>query len=847
MTGYWRRALAAQLHGGRTLFALTVVGVALGIASVLAIQIINRSAIAAFRGSVAALSGDADLSVVPRAATLPESLLVPVRADPAVRQAWPLYEITVAVAGRDNFYLTVYGVDLFAPLRLPWSGAPVDPAEALGTPGWAALTPSLAAELGLRVGDTLAVSSGTRRAALRVGALVDFRRYSPLASRKLVVMDIAQAQHLLGVRGALTQLDLVLEDGARPAAVAARLNARLGTVAEALAPAQRQARAEGLLAAFRLNLSALSLISLVVGFFLVHSSTQAALVRRRVEFGVLRSAGATRRQLLGLIMADVLLLGLGGVAIGLPLGVWVARANVDMVSASITNLYLLNEIERLDVPPLLLAGSAGLGLLAAAAGALGPALDTSRRDVRALLATITLHEKAASRAGPLFLLALAVLAAAFGWYVTLGRALKPSGFVLGIAVLAAVPLAAPWLVQRAAGLFPVRRFGFTFAIRSLAARLQTTSFAIASLAIAVAMMVGVTVMIGSFRQTVALWLEASLRADVYVSTPSWRGAGAEGTMDSAVVATLVRLPGVRAADRFRGFMAWTAPLRGQAEGRRITVGGVDMALPGGEARFPMYAGDAVAAVRAARHGAVIISEPLARKARLGVGDSLPLVTPIGVRLLPIAGISYDYATEVGAAAMDLATLREAYGPGPINSMALYLEPGGDAERVSDAIRARLPGVPLTLRSNQSLKAEAMRVFDQTFAVTGLLQLMALLVAVTGITLTLLILARERAGEMAVCRAAGATRGQVFGVFVGKGLGLAVSGLVGGAAAGGALALVLIYAINRDYFGWTIQVHVPWATLGRAAAAIVTAALLASAYPALRAGATPVTDLSRDDL
>jgi len=169
MMAYWRRALAAQLRGARTLFALTVFGVALGIASVLAIQVINRSAIAAFEGSVAALSGDADLSVVPRAAALPESLLVAVRGDPAVRQLWPLYEITVAVDGRDRFYLTVVGVDLFAPLRLPWreDGAAVSPAAVLGTPGWAAITPALAQELGLAVGDALAVSSGTRRAVLR--------------------------------------------------------------------------------------------------------------------------------------------------------------------------------------------------------------------------------------------------------------------------------------------------------------------------------------------------------------------------------------------------------------------------------------------------------------------------------------------------------------------------------------------------------------------------------------------------------------------------------------------------------------------------------------------------------
>jgi putative ABC transport system permease protein len=840
---YWRRALLAHLRGARTLFALTVLGVALGIASVLAIQIINRSAIAAFKGSVDALSGQADLSLLARQPTMPESLLVAVRADPGVAQAWPLYQVTAALEGRHKFYLDIAGVDLFAPMNVPWSGdtagAPDLPA-ALTVPGWAAITPELAAELRLAPGDNFTVSAGTRRVVLTVGAIVDFKRVAPLASRKLVVLDIAQVQHFLGERGRITSIDVVLADTTQRRAVVERLTRHAGTDADVLAPEQRQARAEGLLAAFRLNLSALSLISLVVGFFLVHSSTQAALVRRRTEFGVLRSTGATRGQVLGLILGEVLLLAAAGIAVGVPLGIWVARQNVAMVSATISNLYLLNEIERLEIPATLLGLASLLGMGAALAGALGPALDTSRRDVRALLAAITLHERAASRALPLLLAAIGLLAAAGGWYATLGRGVKPAGFVLGIAVLGAVPLAAPFLVQQVARLARVRRFGIGFALKSLGVRLQTTSFAVSSLAIAVAMMVGITVMIGSFRDTVALWLESSLRADVYVTPPSWRGTGAEGALDSATVHALATVPGVQAADRLRGFTVWDGE-------RRIALAGVDMALPGGESRFPLLAGDSRTAIAAARAGAVIISEPLSRKAGLVAGDSLRLLTPRGPRSFFIAGVTYDYSTEVGAAALDLATMDAVYGSGPVNSMALYLEPGRDPERAIDEIRARLPGVPLNLRSNRSLKAEALRIFDQTFAVTRLLQVMALLVAVTGITLTLLILARERAAELAVYRASGATRRQVFGIFVAKGLGLAVMGLAGGIAAGAALALILIFAINRDYFGWTIQVAIPWRTLAQGTAAILAAAVFASAYPAVRAGATPIADLSRDDL
>ncbi len=841
MIGYALRSLRAGVRTGRALFALTVLGVALGIASVLSIQIINRSALAAFRGSVQAVSGDADLSVVPRLPALAESLFVRVLADRDVAAAWPLYQVTVAVEGRERFYLDVVGVDLFTAAGVPLTGEPGDIGEALALPGWAAVTPELAAELGLAKGDAVRVTSGSRHARLVVGALVDFRRYTPLASRKLVVMDIAQAQRLLGERGELTQIDVRLVPGADGPAAAARLRSVLGPGVDVLSPEQRERRAEGLMRAFRLNLTALSLISLVVGFFLVHSATQAALVRRRVEFGILRACGATRGQVLGLILGEVAVLGLLGVVIGLPLGALAAKANVDVVSATISNLYLLSEIERLDIPVWLYLLAAALGMLAAAAGALGPALDVARSEVRDLLSSLTLHERTGAAAGTLLAAGCGLLAVVAAWFVTLARQWQPAGFVLAVVLLAAMPLVTPWLVAFTAARPRLRRFGLVYALKSLATRLQTTSFAVASLGIAVAMLVGITVMVGSFRRTVTTWIGGTLQADVYVTTPSWRGAGAQGTLDAPLVAALSAMPGVRAVDRLRGFPAFSGE-------RRLALAGVDFGLPGGEARFPLYAGETVAAFRAVRDsGAVIISEPLARKAGLGVGDVLPLTTPFGERRFRVAGVNFDYSTENGAVAMDLVTLNEAFGPGPLNSVALYLAPGTDPERFIDRVRARFPEAPLNLRSNRGLRTEILRIFDQTFAVTRVLQAMALLVAASGITLTLLILARERLSELALYRALGADRAQIFRFFLGKGLAIGVFGLALGAVGGGALAWVLIFVINRAWFGWTIQLALPWRDLAEAAVTILAAATAASLYPAARASRTPATELSRDDL
>ncbi|HKI94768.1 MAG TPA: FtsX-like permease family protein, partial [Gemmatimonadales bacterium] len=660
------------------------------------------------------------------------------------------------------------------------------------------------------------------------------------AGQRLVLMDIAQAQGLLNAAGGLSQIDLKARPGVHIPALSQRLQRALGPTVDVLTPERRRDRAEGLLAAFRLNLSALSLISLFVGLFLVYSAMQASLVRRRAEFGLLRSLGATRAQVFLLIAAEVVVLGALGVALGLPIGYWVAHANVRMVSATLTNLYLLHEIETLTLSPGLYVLAAVVGVGGALLGALGPALDVSRSDTKTLLAPFTLHEKLRTIARPLFVAGLAILILAGAWYWTLGRGWRPAGFALAVALVIALPLLTPLVVRTVSALAQVRRFGFGYSLRSLGVRLQTTAVAVAALGVAVAMLVGITFMIGSFRSTLDVWVNSTLRADVYITTPSWRGTGTAAALDSNVARRLANVPGVMAVDRLRGFPAYVG-------GRRVALAGVEMGLPGGERRFPLVQGDPATAFRAAQRGAVLISEPLARKTGRWTGDSLPLYTAHGLEHFPISGVYYDYSSENGTVIMDLATLRHAFGPGAINSMALYLAPGADVEHTVDRLKAEFQGVPLVIRSNRTLRRQVFRVFNETFAVTRILQAMGLLIAVCGITLTLLVLARERVSELALYRALGAGRRQIFRIFVGEGLGIGVLGLVLGAVGGILLAGVLIFIINRAYFGWTIQIALPAEALAGQATTILLAAVAASVYPAFKASRVGAGELAREDV
>jgi putative ABC transport system permease protein len=276
----------------------------------------------------------------------------------------------------------------------------------------------------------------------------------------------------------------------------------------------------------------------------------------------------------------------------------------------------------------------------------------------------------------------------------------------------------------------------------------------------------------------------------------------------------------------------------------VPIIGVDMALGRDRGRFSLIEGDPARVHGQALEGAVLIGEPLARRLRLGAGDRIAVA---GGLAFQVAGVYHDYGSEAGSVAMDLDAMARAFGPGPVNSVALYLDPAASAEQVADDLARAMPGTPLVIRSNRELRSQVMRIFDQTFAVTRLLQIMSLLIAVSGITLALLVLARERLSELALYRALGAAPAQIARVFLGKGLALALFGMLLGSVGGVGLAFVLVYLINRAYFGWTIALHPPAADLALQALALLSAAAAASLYPAWKAGRTSAAELSRDDL
>jgi putative ABC transport system permease protein len=859
----WRSALR-NLPRHPWQVGLSLLGVALGVAVVVAVDLANASAGRALTLSTEAVVGRATHQITGGPRGLPDDLYRRLVLEAGVDAAAPVVEDWVTVVPPLPA-LHLLGVDPFA--EAPFRGylqadGGADLRAFLTRPGAAVLAGERARELALAPGDAFTVLAGGRRRRMElVGVLEPADDAAARALANLVLVDVATAQELLGRVGRLDRIDLRLPAGAAGDALLTRVRRLLPPAAEVTPAAARAARTLAMTRAFRVNLAALSLLALLCGVFLIYNTITFSVVQRRTLLGTLRALGVTRREVFALVLGEALLVGAVGTAAGLAGGVVLGQGLVRLVTRTINDLYFVLEVRGLALPPWTLTKGAALGLAATLLAALAPAREATAAPPRAVL-TRSFLESAARRALPRVTAAGLALLVAGAVLLALPAPLA-AGFVGLLAVVLGAALLAPAvtvLLMRvlrrplAAALGPLGRM----AAGGVVATLSRTGVATAALVVAVAVAVGVGAMIGSFRSTVVRWLGAQLRADLYVAA-----AGRPGTpLDPALAARAATLPGVARVDAIRRAEVGSAlgPLRvvavdlGQSRRARaahlVHVGAeLASAQPSRLARtFELREGRPGEAWPRVEAGeAVLVSEPLARRTGLGVGSRLRLRTAAGPRELPVAGVFYDYAYEEGVVVMTLDLYRRLWRDPLLSGFSLHLAPEADPAAVERALRrAAGPDLPLAITPNRELRRRSLEIFDRTFRITGVLRLLAGLVAFIGVLSALMALALERQRELAVLRATGLTRGQVWQLVT------AQTGLLGLAAGllslplGLALAVVMVYVINRRSFGWTIHLDLAPGLFVEPLVLALAAALLAGLYPAWRMARTLPAEALREE-
>jgi putative ABC transport system permease protein len=842
VTGTLLRAGARHLvrHPGQS--ALAVLGIALGVAVVVSVDLAGQSARRALSLSVEAVSGRATHQVTGGPAGLDEDVYRRLRVEAGVRPAAPVVEGHVRALDFSGRTFQLLGLDPlveapFRPyLRRAAFSAPLGFARVVVEPGAVVVTETAARELGLQPGSRLRVQAGGQTHDLAVVAEIDSTGVPGRQALDAVLLtDVATAQEVLGLAGRLSRIDLIVPEGPAGEQLLARLHQALPPGAVVERAAARGAFIDQVSRAFTESLAALSLVALLVGMFLIYNTMTFSVVRRRTEIGRFRALGVTRREVVALVLTEAALVGLVATALGLGLGVGLAQGLLRLVTRTINDLYFVLAVRDVAVEPLVLARGALLGLGATLAASLAPALEAASAPPAWVWTRATLearHRRGLPRAAALGVLVLGAGVGLLGLRNG-GLGAGHAGLftvVLGAALL--TPLATMVLLRAAAP--PARWLGGAVgahAIRGVSASLSRTGVAVAALMVAVAATIGVSVMVASLRATVVRWLTSTVVEDVYVTAPAFLESRYDSTLDPAVVARLGRAPGIAS-------MTTSREVRGGPPGAPTQVLAVELDRLSFH-RFRFVAGDSEAIWAAFQErGAAIVSEAFAYRRGVEAGGTLRLITDRGPRDLPVAGVFLDYRSDQGFVALSRLTYDALWDDRGVSVLGFRVAPGTQLAALMADLRARAgPQQELVVRDNRALVATSIEVFDRTFAVTGVLRLLATGVAFIGVLSALMAVQLERVREVAVLRAQGLTPGQIWTlVTVQTGLMGLCAGLVA-LPVGVMEALVLVHVINRRAFGWTLETELGPEVLGQALLLAVGAAVLAGAWPALRMSRT----------
>lgn len=816
--GEWRA------HPWRTLAAIAAI--ALGVGLGFAIDLINGAAFNEFSAAARSLTGQSDLQVRGAQPLFDEKVYPQLARHDDVVLANPVLDIDVTIPGQRGA-LKVLGIDLFrasalAPdlLGVPSADRPFDTLadDAIF------LSPAAQDWLKVKTGDTLQLQNGTGTVGLRVaGGIVRAR-----PGQRIAVMDIAAAQWRFERLGKLSRIDLKLAAGVSRAAFRRTLATAFPTLL-VTENADQEARSANMSRAYRVNLNVLALVALFTGAFLVFSTQALSVLRRRSQFALLRVIGLTRGLLLRQVLLEGGLLGALGSLVGLVGGYVLAALALRFFGGDLGGGYFpgIRPSVQLNWTTAIIFFILGTGI--ALLGSLAPALEAARAQPAPALKSGSEDVALARLSTPWPALACLLLAALL---TTLPPVFElPLFGYLAVALLLVGGIA---LMPRCAALVftALSRRGQRQPVTMLAlARLANApnqaSIALGGVLSSFSLMVAMAIMVSSFRVSVDDWLVQLLSANLYVRSAA---SGDTGALKPAEQRLISALPGVQRAEFLRTLPLTLAPSRPAV---MLLARPIDAAEPG---RTLPLTDDIIDATRLpAGVLPVWVSEAMLDLYGYRVGQQVTL--PLGANAPPfkVVGVWRDYARQSGAVQIRLADYQRLTGDLDVNDAALFFQPGVSTAQVIAGVRALPFGSAVEFADPGEIRALSLKIFDRSFAVTYLLEVVAIVIGLFGVAATFSAQTLARAKEFGMLRHVGVTRRQILLVLGVEGGLLTGLGIGVGFVLGWVISLVLIFIVNPQSFHWSMQLHMPWIMLGSVASLL----LVSSAATAVVAGSRAV--------
>jgi putative ABC transport system permease protein len=834
---HWFSLRQVRQHPWRA--GTVLIGVALGAAVFASVRIAVHASLDSFSRSMDIVAGSADHTVTRPGGRVAEDLMVHLLRHPSVRAAAPyLATYTRAREGSGRPFLLI-GLDpiLDRPLR-EWQAAQrpgndADWIRLLSEPYTLIAGAALAEAEGWIAGQPIELAHRQGRASFTVLGQLMPKGLGQTESGRMALTDIATFQEFTGTIGTVDRVDLILNPSSQEAFASLTAMLPAGTMLQGPGDAKRSG--QGMIRAYALNLSILSFAALFVGMFLVYSLVALNAASRRRELAILRSLGASSRILFWLFIAEGAFFGLIGWLLALPIGSLLTRFLLEGVSRTVTNLFVRVTVTDMALSPWEIVFSLGVTIGVAVLAAVLPAREAMRIAPKEVMAAFPgrksgkITTRHLALAGLVCVLAVVPLAGMPGY-----KSIPLPGYLATLLLFVGFALMAPWGLQGAGRrLQPILRRQAGLPAHLGAGYIQDsgsrTAVSVGALVTAVALFTALVIMVQSFRHTVEIWVEQTISGDLFVTT---RMAEINRVWEPLPVGVATYLKGLDEVDLVpnRRFTL-------SYEGFPFTLEAMDFAAFGRYGDFFWLEGDSpqLMAPLAAGKG-VIVSEVFANRTGMSVGDRFRTQVQ-GVRLdWPILGIVRDYRTRGGVVFCDLEDLQQRGSGMAWGGVRIFLKDRGAAQgpaidRLQDDLRLRF-GDRLDMLAGRDLRAGVLKIFDETFAITTVLLIIALVVAALGITTTLTVLVLERTRELNTVYAVGGSLGQIRGMILWEAVFMVAVGEIGGLMCGFILSYLLVFVINRQSFGWTFLYGVDWGALAFSLPLIVATALMA-ALPAMR--------------
>jgi putative ABC transport system permease protein len=839
----------------RTIIAIG--GIALGVASMTSIDIVNSNVIRSFEDSINRITGRAVLQITSAEAGFPESMLERVQNVAGVEYAVPVIEANASLADGSQRSIVVLGVDVLQDSNIrdysvtDESADIPDPMLFLARPDSILLTREMAEREGFSIDQKIRVQTVQGLQSFTVRGLLEPAGPAKALGGDIALMDIYAAQLAFGKEGRIDRIDVSIIRGETLDSIRDRIQVALPDGYNIDTPAGRTRQMENFMGRFRKSMDLISFMALFVGMYLIYNTVSISIVQRRREIGILRALGTTRSQIIGLFLAETVAIALLASLLGVYLGLLFAKLSISAVAQTVSSLYARSSVTELEFSWAHALKNCCIGILASVIAAAFPARSSAHVAPVSAIRSLPYTAGAAriSKTLKLFSTALITLA---GLIIVIYKTAGPASpfrnstttTIAMICLLLGISLATPfflqWFIKMYRALVASRLgAGGRLAGLNLEKNLSRNAVAVAAVFFSIALAVSSSSMINSARRGLLDYIDSVESSDIIITSGHpLASAGAQTIpMPLSMARDLEAVPGVQSADPFRKLFL-------NMNGQRVLLEMVDIT------RWLQHNTSTIVDGRADKdllrfmpdQDTVTINEIVAARLGLKHGDTILLPTPGGPKLFDVAAVVVSYASDAGVIFMDMSTYERHWQDHVADMFSVYVEPGSDVAVVRDAIRKRFKNErTMFVLPSQEFRDEIKKLLDRSFVMNDAVNVLTLIIAGFGIIVTLLASVLERTREIGILRSIGMTRRQVSGVVIIESALLGMAGGVLGVFAGVLAGWINLEGFFRLSFGASITYHIHTGSILLALLYAIGLSILAGLYPARRAAKTNIVE------